>query len=287
MSYDIYMFTGYHDWPRWGSWNYSTDDDLSSEECQTSVRNTNEKTAAEQKKEIEIRKIVELTLHARDSEEIVDITLKRVFDSLISEAIFRYCMYEKLPLYVQFIQFNQKTLESLIFQVFRHSNSHKTKIMYDGIERIAREVIENVNGYSIYHRVGLIQAFIKKNDKNAKLDNNYTELMRQTLSIARLIINVIEVKTKNRKELINQLVINKQLIDEEIKKYKNGSKMKLENGRNEIKNWKIRHIKTIINFMTRDGRSALYDIFKIDSKLAKNDVRILVSEIINRHNILI
>jgi hypothetical protein len=193
---------------------------------------------------------IKLIAGLNNKEQIQNKIIKKLFHDELDYMINRYAKKESLPIeYIKIAQ-QQNCLEILI----------KGFLKKDGEYVLTSEIIDEINSFIeiiymnddleiVYQRVAKIQKFIHgkidaKHGQDAHL-NITVKHIRNLLSACRLHLNLYDFKYKDINSLIYIIDKSKEASDAEMI---NPTKVVIPKGKKYIKNWRVRHMKTLFYF---------------------------------------
>jgi len=211
-----------------------------------------------------------------DNLKIQNKVLKKLLNYNLDSYIYNYCKEEMLSIDYSQIAKNEKCLEIIIKGFFKGSRNYRlTTDLVEDIFDITNEVYINIDLDIVYYRVAKIQNFI--HNKVNEIDGIGSEnklnrkLMKDLLSVARLHLNINDIKSHNTKSVIGMInKSDKYSYDEShiIEKFE------LPDGAKYIPNLKSKGMKHLITFNknnTTTNNILTMDI-NIDNNLFKQNI---------------
>lgn len=246
-------------------------DDLISEEEETRFDN-----------ELKLSKLKNLTYltkstgNAKTAEDFANSCIRLAGSKLQNQAIARYCYAENLPHSLVNSSWDKTNLFLILKQYLTALNINLLPENNVNLQSLLSSLLDNSMEETVYQRVGYIQSFVNNiYESNTPLDK---ELMRQLLSISRLFINVIELKSISLKQRWHQHHLTLKLI--EIEKI---SEMTSFRGKRYIKNWKVRHLRDITYYADEKGREGYQRLLELDVSMSLSEIRDEANEIFYYH----
>jgi hypothetical protein len=281
MSYEVYEdsksylgYIGYDDDP-WDEYQLkqAREDDKKNSEMKAKERDEFTK--------LERDEFTKLIAGLNSKEQIQNKIIKKLFNDSLDYMIYRYAKKEALPLeHVKIVQ-QQNCLAILI----------KGFLKKVGGFVLNSEIVDEITGFIevtymnndleiVYDRVAKIQKFIhekidKKHGKGAHR-NLPIKHIRNLLSASRLHLNIFDIKYMD----INSLsyLIDKSRETSNIVMI-NPTKIALPKGKKYIKNWRVRHMKSLLYYNKRDLRCKIHEISHLDRTLSLNMFKRVVIDI--------
>jgi hypothetical protein len=227
--------------------------------------------ALEEKAYIKWRKSKAIMLIAglHNNDQIFNKIIKSLLYDGLEVLAKRYARSESLPLaYVQ-VALENEGLEILIKNYLKHEIGEVlTAERVNEIKKLSSCLHINDDLEIVYDRVSKIQSFIHKkaNEKNG--ENAYTKLpveeTKNLLSAARLHLSIFDIKNKDINYLFNEIKASKIASLAEIT---NPRKVILPEGKKNIKNWRVRHLRSTTYFLPVSVRGMINEIFRIEKNL--------------------
>ena len=213
-----------------------------------------EKEEAEKKeaKKIAIRVISHLKLN----EQVANSIIKKLLRDNLEAMIRRYAENERLPnLYVEIAK-QKNSLPRLITGFLKRLNDAvPTREVLDEVDVFCDDIYRNDDLDIAYERVSKLQKFIyglvdaQEKSLPGQGKNNHERLptveMKNLLSTARLHFNVMDIRYGSADALYTICDTSKNMSDAE--KLSNGE-VDLPQGKRHIKNWKVLHLMSILQF---------------------------------------
>lgn len=217
------------------------------------------------------RRILVLSLKAESTKDFRQILFNNMLGNGLKRMAFRYCNYECLPNEYGEVALQKNVLVDVIEQ---HMKKLDIFLCHSEIKELNELIIQvyNNNTKNIYTRVGEIQLYVHSKAKiyfghNGEVNLN-SDTMRKLLSFSRLHLNISDLKKGNIEFVMNELKLNIQ-----ERKDLSGAipNYLLKAGKNHVKNWKARHLRSILFFATIPERSLLQNLLKIDVSISIDD----------------
>jgi hypothetical protein len=237
-----------------------------------SAQNQKNREELEQRKLEHLIHLTKLTAKSISPEDLVENCIKIISNKLLDSAIKKYCYMEKIP---QSLAFSTWDLTNLLCIVQQYIDALDASFQIEDKSRLrilVKSILINEMSDSVYERVGYMRSFINKLNCKKALDK---ELMRQLLSICRLFINILDINSRDIHYIKNQINKNKFLIEKEME-----SSLPSYRGKKFIKNWKVRHLRDIIEYAPLSGQSAYNELLGLDITKGVIDLRKEASDII-------
>lgn len=223
-------------------------------------------------------KILSLTVGTAEAfrQNLFNDVLRRGLQSMA----IRYCDYENLPSDYAEVALQKFILADSIEQHLKMQSITLSEREFNELAGIVANLYKNKNNKNIYSRVGEIQHYVHLKAKkylgnHGELKLN-SEIMRKLLSLSRLHLNIVDLKKSNIDVIINELKVNHQTRGRKIDPFPN---YLLKAGKRFIKNWKVRHLRSLLFFATRDERDFLQKLLKMDVSVSLDKfIELLPSE---------
>jgi hypothetical protein len=214
-------------------------------------------------------KVKLLSQKVKTAEEFRQLLLKIVLDDRLKSMALRYCEFEKLPSDYSDVALQKNVLVGVIDQHIKKLGIVLSQIEIDELTMLVIQLYNNEENKNIYSRVTDIQSFVHSKAKiylgdGGELKLN-TEMMRKLLSISRLHLNIADIKKGNISLIINELKINKQQRESKQESFPNYL-YKAE--KRYIKNWKVRHLRSIFYFAMPEERELIQNLLKVKDSVS-------------------
>jgi len=277
MSYDDdFAFGTYtaQGFPAWASYYYDYDEDCDCEDDYETILN---KRAV--KKKLFTNKIakeaVKLIAGLSHKRQIQNKIVKKLINDGLDRMICRYAQKENLSLeYVEIAQ--QKNCLSILINGFlkKFGNYALTKELIIQVNNIIEDIYINDELEIVYKRVSKIQKFLhgKIDEKHGKAShlNIPVKPIKDLLSASRLHLNIYDIKYKDINSLLYLFCRSKEASDAELAK---PSKIALAKNKRYVKNWQVRHMKSLIYLFPQLDRSKIHRIMNLDKDLPIDDFK--------------
>lgn len=172
----------------------------------------------------------------------------------------RYCQYEGLAKDYAEVAMQRDVLKDIAFV---HASKLEINFAFHHITRLNELVLtiyDNANRRNVYDRVGTLQRFFHECalETGKRVEDLDREIMRRFLSLSRLHIAISDARKKNLDIIKDELTQNYW-----AEKYTSVPPyVKLLN-RQYIKNWKKRHLRSLLHFCPEAARVALKDLLNL------------------------
>lgn len=266
MSSDSDEFSGYHDFESWG-YNFVSDEEHE--------RNERDKNTAVFVKEREndilknegLKKLAKLTALCSDARDTKQTIIKYTVSKILDSTIQRYCKKENLPPQFSALPRDPSALYQIVVQ---HIKLLDIPLVYEdlaALKQLAAELNVNSDNYTVYDRVGAIQAQVHMLSERIMgagsskiLDKN---IMIQFLSTCRLSLSIQDILGKPPEYILTQLKMNEQnAVLENLTSVTDPAK-------NLIRNWKIRHLRSLLYYAPIEARSIIRRLFDLSIEQTK------------------
>ena len=227
----------------------------------------------EEAREAEKKKVVTRVIsHLETNEQVANSIIKKLLRDSLDAMIRRYAEDERLPnLYVELAK-QKNSLSRLIIGFLKRVNDAVPKQdVLDKVDLFCDEIYRNDELNIAYERVSKIQKFIYELvDEQEKAlpgpgKNNHEKLsrieMKNLLSTARLHFNVRDIQYQSTDSLYYIFNTSKEMSDAE--KLSN-SEVELPQGKRQIKNWKVLHLMSILQFQDSESGTKIDAIRGLD-----------------------
>jgi len=218
-------------------------------------------------------KVKLLSQKVKSAKEFRQLIFNIVLNDGLKRMALRYCKFENLPSDYSEAALQKNILVDVIDRHIKNLGIVLSQIEIDELTRLVIQLYSNEKNKNIYSRVTEVQLFVHSkaiihlgDGGDLKLN---TEIMRKLLSISRLHLNIADIKKGNISLIINELKINKLQRDSKQESFPNYL-YKVE--KRYIKNWTVRHLRSIFYFAKPEERNLLQKLLKVKDSLSIDDL---------------
>ena len=241
-----------------GLLEYGTDEEQGEDRAAKQAEAEAQRVANEnESKKIAIRVIS----HLKTNEQVANSIIKKLLRDNLEAMIRRYAKNERLPnLYVEIAK-QKNSLPRLITGFLKRLNDAvPTREVLDKVDIFCDEIYGNDDLDIAYERVSKLQKFIYGLEKHNH-ERLPTVEMKNLLSSGRLHFNVMDIRYGSANAFYTICDTSKKMSDAE--KLSN-SEVDLPQGKRHIKNWKVLHLMSILQFQDSESGREIDAIRELD-----------------------
>lgn len=228
--------------------------------------------------------IYDLVSGLSDISKIKEQAIKKIFYLAKDDLILKYALKEKLPYDYVYASKQDDCIRILICNFLKKEAGYTINDEINSeIYELTQRIYLNSSNMIAYDRVGIIQRYLHKKVDDIKGTNAHLEInkhrIRNLLSTARLHLNLFDFSKLNISKL--ELIFEKSR-QSAIKE--KDARVPLGINKKYIKNWKVRHKKSLIQLSDSKLGCKFYDILKLDENVSVEEYKKSIINIFSTYN---